>query len=153
MSDGIKNSRERLFDSVDSDGVYFIMDSTTFFARFWGLFFLVISLVFLIQPKSLTRWIQFLQEKSFLYVNGYIAILLGLMTIAGHNKWVLDWRILITLIGWSAVVKGAGRLLVPERAALAEEQYEQNEIFVKCGFLILLLLGTFLIYKGFFGSV
>ena len=54
---------------------------------FQGRIWMELSKELLKKPKSLILWsIQWLP--------------LGLIVIMGHNLWVPDWRILVTLVGW-----------------------------------------------------
>ncbi len=83
-----------------------------------ALFYLIIGLSCIIQariwidlskellknPNSLMRWsIQFLP--------------FGLIVILGHNLWVPDWRVIVTLFGWLATIKCVLYLLFPRWSA------------------------------------
>ena len=37
---------------------------------------------------------------------GVSVLPIGLLLIVGHNKWVLDWPVFITLVGWGMAIKG-----------------------------------------------
>ena len=34
-----------------------------------------------------------------------------------HNVWTADWRVVITILGWLAVITGAIRIVCPQQAA------------------------------------
>jgi hypothetical protein len=78
-----------------------------------------------------------------------IAIVVGALMVVAHNIWEADWRIVITLIAWSALIKGAVIVLFP--------QFYQDRLskFLACkksyhvSMIIVLLLGIFLAYEGF----
>ena len=40
----------------------------------------------------------------------------GLAVVLSHNVWVLNWPLIITLLGWIAVISGALRIFAPDRA-------------------------------------
>ena len=40
------------------------------------------------------------------YLMGFTAVLLGCLMVSYHDIWVEDWRVLITILGWLALVKG-----------------------------------------------
>ena len=48
---------------------------------------------------------------------GVSALPVGLLLIVGHNEWVLDWPLFITVVGWGMAIKGTIYLLVPNAAA------------------------------------
>ena len=39
----------------------------------------------------------------------------GLAIVLTHNVWVADWPVIITLLGWLAVISGAVRIFAPHR--------------------------------------
>ena len=39
----------------------------------------------------------------------------GLAIVLVHNVWVADWRVIITLLGWLLLVRGAVRILIPDQ--------------------------------------
>lgn len=45
---------------------------------------------------------------------GLYALLAGLAVVMNHDLWVADARVLVTLIGWAALLSGVLFLLVPE---------------------------------------
>lgn len=48
------------------------------------------------------------------YLTGFIAVTFGLLIIGYHNLWVADWRVLITIIGWLALIKGLIFIVLPK---------------------------------------
>lgn len=45
---------------------------------------------------------------------GLAALALGLLILAFHDGWSADWRVLVTLIGWLATLKGVLLILAPD---------------------------------------
>ena len=37
----------------------------------------------------------------------------GLALVRAHNRWVLDWPVMVTLSGWAALVLGSLRMVFP----------------------------------------
>ena len=81
------------------------MDVTIFFARVLGGFYLIFALLFLMS-KYLGKLIEKTNDKWFTVSTGYYTLLLGLATVVLHNIWVWDWPVVITIIGWSTLIKG-----------------------------------------------
>jgi len=77
---------------------------------FAAISFLVIGLSHLIQPKA---WVAFYQAlagrgTSGAFLEGFLLLNFGAFIVAFHNVWHGPAMVL-TLIGWSQVLKGAGR--------------------------------------------
>jgi len=46
--------------------------------------------------------------------NGILWLMGGLAVVRFHNLWVLNWRLIITLLGWMSVFAGLMRMTFPE---------------------------------------
>jgi hypothetical protein len=57
---------------------------------------------------------EFLRGVGLIYVSGILALVTGLTIVNLHNLWTIDWRTLLTLVGWFAVIEGILRVVVPE---------------------------------------
>ena len=89
------------------------MEISIFLARFLGGFYLIFGLLFII-TRQLGKTIEMTDDKSFVISTGYISLLMGLATVVLHNIWVLDWRVAITILGWSTLIKGILKIGFPE---------------------------------------
>jgi len=58
---------------------------------------------------------------ALLYLSGLLATLIGIVIIHAHNAWTADWTVLITIVGWAALIKGVVIVACPDffRARLA----------------------------------
>ncbi len=88
------------------------MTPSTFIARILGPVLVIVGLGLLLQ----TEWFrlmanEFLKGTSLVYLTGLISLVLGLAILNTHNLWVRDWRVIITLFGWLALISGIFRLL------------------------------------------
>lgn len=121
------------------------IDISIVLAKFWGLFHLVFSLL-LIGTDQLNKTIVYASDKKFVIATGYSTLILGLMTVSLHNYWVADWRLLITILGWSTLLKGIHKIGFPESIAKESARYKNKQ---NVSFLIMFLLSLFLVSKGF----
>ena len=48
-----------------------------------------------------------------IYLNGTLLFIAGLAIIRAHSQWSLDWRAILTLIGWLALMLGLYRMTFP----------------------------------------
>ena len=120
------------------------IDVSIFFARLWGSFFVIFGSLFII-TRQLGKTIEMTDDKAFVISTGYITLLMGLVTVILHNIWVWDWRLVITILGWSTVIKGIGKIGFPEHIRKQAQRFKKKQ-FVSA--FILLLLGAWLLWMG-----
>jgi hypothetical protein len=58
------------------------------------------------------------QTPPVVYLNGFILFVAGLALVRWHNAWCLGWPVLVTLIGWAALLGGLVRMIWPEAPQL-----------------------------------
>ena len=124
-----------------------VMEISVFFARLWGSFFVVFGLLFII-TKQLGKTIEMTDDKAFVISTGYITFLMGLVTVILHNVWVLDWRVVITVLAWSTLIKGIMKIGFPEQI---HKQAQRFKVKQWLSAIILILLGGWLFYMSFVG--
>jgi len=80
---------------------------TFLLAKFFGIYFLAIGAAFIINPGKIQKlYEKMVGNEGLLYLGGIMALVIGAFVVTLHNIWVLDWPILITLIGWWGIIKG-----------------------------------------------
>jgi hypothetical protein len=92
---------------------------------------------------------EFLRGVGLIYVSGILALVAGLAIVNLHNVWTKDWRTLLTLIGWFAVIDGILRVVVPEFIQRFDAWYIAQPGFLTVSGLIVLALGAFTSFKGY----
>jgi len=79
------------------------------------------------------------------YLNGTLIFIAGLAIVRAHNVWVRRWPVLITVVGWLAIVAGLGRMAAPVSA----QQAGQSSVVVYGSLVTLLAIGLILTYKSY----
>jgi len=127
------------------------MDASLFLARVLGLYFLVVGIALLLRPKSLIEMAdEFMANRPVMFLSGLLALTVGILIVASHNLWTPDWRIVPTLFGWIAFLKGTAILCLPANWTKIGRFFLRESFLIPAG-MAYLLLGAFLAYKGFFG--
>lgn len=121
------------------------MDVSIFFARFLGSFFLIFGLLFVI-TRQLGKTIEMTDDKAFVISTGYITLLMGLVTVILHNLWVADWRVVITILGWSTLIKGIMKVGFPEVIHKQAQRFKTKQALST---IFMMLLGAWLIWMSF----
>ena len=83
------------------------------------------------------------QIAPVVYLDGTLLFVAGLALIGAHNRWFLNWPLLITITGWALLAGGLYRMIAPEAP-----QAPQNEMSYAM-FGALGIVGLFLSYKGY----
>jgi hypothetical protein len=87
---------------------------TLFLASFWGWLIIIFCVLFLITPKRIPVWLSSLQHEKHLVLPAILTISLGLASVLLHNVWELNWQLIITIFGWSALLKGIYLFIFPK---------------------------------------
>lgn len=126
------------------------MEISIFLAKFWGWLLVIVSLVFLLRKKMfLEELFRLLEDKGFVLVSSYLALILGLVTVILHNVWVADWRVVITIFGWFSLIKGVVRFGFPEISQKLVPALFKNKPILTQGLLVIaILLGAWLIWMS-----
>jgi hypothetical protein len=64
-------------------------------------------------PEAYVGVLRDMNDQSATIILGMFALLAGLAIVNAHNLWVSDWRVIITILGWLAIARGALSLLFP----------------------------------------
>ena len=76
------------------------MQTSIFIAKLLGPIFVVVGIAILSKPQAFRTLLQeFIESRVLIYLAGVLGLLGGLTLVLTYNLWVLDWRLLITLIG------------------------------------------------------
>jgi uncharacterized membrane protein YhaH (DUF805 family) len=82
---------------------------------------------------------------THVYLNGTLLFVAGLAIVRAHNHWTRGWPVLLTLLGWVAMLAGLGRMVAPVSA----QQAGQNSIVVYGSLVVLLAIGVVLTFKAY----
>ena len=80
---------------------------------------------------------------------GVSALPVGLLLIVGHNKWVLDWPLFITVVGWGMAIKGTIYLLVPNAAEAVIERAGKSKRVLRVSGIVMAGSGGVLTWQVF----
>jgi len=92
---------------------------------------------------------QVSRDPALIFVSGILLLVAGLAIVRVHNRWTNGWPVLLTVLGWLAVVSGVGRMLFPTALAAIAGGFGQNIGAIIAGAIVLLGLGAFLSFKAY----
>lgn len=119
-----------------------------FLAQLLGVLYVCVGIGALINPKYYKSVMDnFLKSEALMYFGGAVALVVGFVLVKLHNLWVADWRVVITIIAWLSVLKGALLLIEPEMIVKSTKKIIKKNHFANYGF-IALAIGIVLLYLG-----
>jgi len=119
------------------------MDNSIFLAKFWGWYLIIFFFILSLKPKRIKQIFNDLKDQKFLIIFAFLAIIVGLLNIMFHNIWELNYKLIVTLIGWSSLFLGLALFILP---ALAVSWLEYVNIkLVQVIYMLLFFTGLFLL--------
>lgn len=126
------------------------MESSLLLARFIGPYIILIGIGLIFNQKVFRQIMEdFLKNPALVFVTGLITFVTGLAIVLFHNIWIADWRVMITLFGWIALIKGVWLIVLPGTLAKTTKLYMKNFKLVLIPWTIMLFIGIFLTAKGY----
>jgi hypothetical protein len=127
------------------------MAASVFLAKLLGPTFLLIGVAMLLNRQTYRLMAdEVLRSRALIYISGVLAFMGGLAIVLVHNVWVLDWRVIITLIGWLGIVRGAMRVLRPDQSVELITKLLARENVLIASVAVVLVLGAVLTFFGYF---
>lgn len=126
------------------------MDTSIFLAKLIGPMMLVMGLFVVFHPERIRRvGREFLDSEALIFMSGVITLPVGLAIVIAHNVWEANWRALITLIGWIAVVAGIARLALPDAIRTLGEAMLEKTFMTAVPGALMVVIGVYLSYHGY----
>ncbi len=119
---------------------------TSIISQTLGIFFALVGLSMVVNSKATTAAIEeSVQNRGILWIWGFLAMLVGAIIVVLNNAWTSGLPLLITVIGWIALIKGAFILFLPGSAVSLYRKFGRNGMIVACG-VVAFILGLILLY-------
>jgi len=124
---------------------------TRAFARVIGPFIVIVPGILVVRAPGLgTILTAFFQNEALVWMMGSLLFFCGLLIIAFHQYWRSPAAVMISLFGWFLAIRGLILLIAPQlilRGGIASLQIVPA---VRFGFSIIVLVGMWLTYVGWF---
>jgi uncharacterized protein YjeT (DUF2065 family) len=87
------------------------------------------------------------KNRGLSWITGFMTFIMGAVVIALYNTWTWDWRVIVTLLGWVTVIKGAVIMVFPRSMAQIYERVMSDRMLMFSG-IYALTLGALLLGLG-----
>jgi len=125
------------------------METSFLIAKIIGVIYLSFGIGLTFNKSYYKQGISKLVENStFLIFGGFLAIIFGILIIENHNYWVKNWTVIITIIGWIALVKGIVLLAFPKLTSFYKPLFN-SYLFNSILGPAVLIFGLIFTYLGF----
>ena len=126
------------------------MTPAAYIARILGPVLVIVGLGLLLEGETFRAMAgEFLRSAALVYFSGVATLALGLAILNVHHHWTRDWRSVITMFGWLAVIGGILRILAPNFVREIGESFIAHRRWPVMGAIITLGLGAFLSVMGY----
>jgi hypothetical protein len=82
-------------------------------------------------------------------MSGILLFVAGLAIVRAHNVWAGGWPVLVTVLGWFALLSGLARMLFLTQIAEIVAGVGEGTGLIVAVTVVLLGLGAFLSFKGY----
>lgn len=103
------------------------------------------TLVALSISEAMTSRIWATVPVTQIYLAGCLWFVAGIAIVRDHNRWAGGWPLVITLVGWFALLGGLFRMFAPEYA----QRHVPSASALLTMQLALLAIGLFLTFKAY----
>ena len=124
------------------------MTISSFFAQVLGIIFLVVGVSIVFKKNYVVAALdEITRSKALLWLSGFSALCMGAVMVVLNNFWTSGLPLVITLLGWMSLLKGAALLLMPEVTVSMYRKMDKDSLFIVAGF-VAFILGLILLYLG-----
>jgi len=117
-----------------------------------GVIYLAVGLGMLSNPQYYKQMMMdFKNNRASMYMGGIFLLAIGFLLVTFHNIWAAEVSVIITVIGWIALVKGILLLVLPEMMMKSMDIFlnKKNTALMVIASLVV-ILGVLLAWLGFF---
>ena len=126
------------------------MELSLFLSQLFGLALTIFALAAFARPSLIQDVVNdFGRSAMSTLMYGFAGIMGGLAVILNHNIWTADWRVLVTLFGWSALIKGTLYLVAPQMLKDVGSSVYNSQNRTRLVLFGALVLGVYMAAKGF----
>jgi uncharacterized membrane protein len=126
------------------------MANSIFLARLIGPVALAVGIgLFLNAVGFRTMADEVMRSRALVFISGVLSMVAGLAIVLTHNVWTANWPVLITLIGWLALLTGLARILVPDRIEALGRRAVRHPHTFNIGGIVWCAVGALLCFFGY----
>jgi hypothetical protein len=116
-----------------------------------GIIYITVAIGIITAPEFYNKVASnFLESQPVYYIGGLVAIIAGFLLVTFHNIWVKDWPVIITIIGWIALIKGILLIAFPKGMIVFSKRFIGMTKVLTIWAIVAIILGVICCWLGFF---
>ena len=125
--------------------------NTIVLAKLVGPIMVFAGLGIAINKKLIKELLEdFIKSTGLMFLAGMFAAVIGMLMVTSHTLWNSVPAVILTVLGWMSVLKGALLMISPQHMIqLTKKMKKMTDAYVVIG-IIYVGLGLYLGYVGFF---
>ncbi len=113
-----------------------------------GIAYTVIGLAILANPKYYKKMIdEYIRSAPVMFFNAFIILALGYFFLMVNSSWSVGLPLIVTVLGWLAIIKGAYILILPQSYVKIAKAVKLHYLTFEASMAV--ILGIILLYLGF----
>jgi hypothetical protein len=92
---------------------------------------------------------EVLGSPALICLGGILILVAGVAIVNAHNVWEGDWRVIITILGWLAIIRGVVSLIFPTKVQELGTRMMESHAGPILSSIALLVLGAILCAMGY----
>ncbi|MBF0446049.1 MAG: hypothetical protein HQL68_10715, partial [Magnetococcales bacterium] len=92
---------------------------------------------------------SFQDSPALVYMGGITALAFGLVIVNLHNVWIMQWSVIITILGWLALLKGVVLIFCPKPMLRVSASIFNSDKYIYIVGIGAALFGLFLTVMGY----
>ena len=129
-----------------------MFDLSIFLAKVLGLYMLIVGIIMILRLNDFQEiFMECIKKPAHVFFVGVISLIFGIILVVSHNIWAADWRIIITIIAWLTLLKGAARLFMAKKPPKWLKNMLENKMSLSIITYVMIIFGVYLTWIGFSG--
>lgn len=119
-------------------------------SQIFGLYMVIMAVILLSRVKYYRELVYYMEPRSgSMFMGASFGLMLGLFLVIIHNVWVMEPRVVVTVISWLILAKSILWLSFPEcMTRIAKKLYGGAGYYLIV--IVLFIFGVFLLTRGFY---
>jgi uncharacterized protein YjeT (DUF2065 family) len=112
-----------------------------------GWYLILTSIVVIVRFKHIQKVLAEMKSGSrlMLFMFGTYELILGLIIVTSYNVWEWSPKLVVTILGWGALIEGIAFMAFPKRYTKLASWSSKSPARMVVGVLVGLVLGVYLI--------
>ena len=112
--------------------------------------YIAVGIGMLINPGYYKKMFEgFVENAAVLCCGGVGGLVMGYLIVTFHNTWTQDLSVIITIIGWIALIKGLLIFVWPKMMIAMSKAVVASEVYLRIGGIVITIIGLAFSFLGF----